>query len=171
MSRVEKKREERDRLRYYATVPKGHYAKLAGRQQKVLNEQADRYKLPIGGPTVDLGAVLGRFHDLLREWARSGPPVDDESVAGPASPMLEKVREETWRIKQLERRKLEGELVDRADVAASMAIVSERLRRAGDQLGRRYGEEAQGLLLEAIEDIMVALDDGGGVDGDGADAA
>ena len=69
LARYEKAKEERLRWQYYHTVPKKHYRAMSGRQDKVLNEQAKRYDLPIGGPVIDLEALLRRFHDFLAENA------------------------------------------------------------------------------------------------------
>lgn len=174
LRRYEKQREDERRRSYYATVPKGHYGELSGRQAKVLNEQADRYQLPLRGRTVDLFAVVRRFHDLLAEWSRGGVPgaaADEDEMSGPASPMLERWREEKWRLARMERRRLEGSLVDRAEIDGLLIPVAQRLQRASEQLGRRYGADAQAILAEAIEEVIGVVSGEGVGDGDGVDAA
>lgn len=54
--------------KYLKAMPKGKYAKLAGRQSKLLLEAADKYGLPYEEneeDTVDVGKVLRWFHDFL----------------------------------------------------------------------------------------------------------
>src|ERR1043165_6628317 len=50
LRRYEKKKEERLRWEYYASIPQKHWRQMSGRQTKVINEQASRYNLPFGGP-------------------------------------------------------------------------------------------------------------------------
>ena len=52
-----------------ANLPKKIYCELSDRQVKVINEQADRYGLPIGGPTIDLYEAIKGFHDFLADHA------------------------------------------------------------------------------------------------------
>src|SRR5215510_9029642 len=62
LKRHEKEKEERLRWQYYGSIPQKHWRQMSGRQTKVLNEQADRYGLPFGGPTVSLPAFVKAFH-------------------------------------------------------------------------------------------------------------
>lgn len=48
-------------------VPKGTWHAWSGRQPKVLNEQADRYGIPIGGPTIRLRDVARWIHNTLAD--------------------------------------------------------------------------------------------------------
>ena len=49
----------------YRTVPIKYYAEKVGLTMTEIKEQADLYGLPLHGPTVDLGKLILRFHDLL----------------------------------------------------------------------------------------------------------
>lgn len=43
---------------------------MSGRQTKVLNEQAERYGIPLGGRTINLPAVVRALHEFLARNAR-----------------------------------------------------------------------------------------------------
>src|SRR5690242_10540213 len=67
LKRHEKDKEERLRWQYYASIPQKHWRQMSGRQSKVINEQAERYGLPFGGPTINLSAVVRAWHNFLAE--------------------------------------------------------------------------------------------------------
>ena len=50
---------------------------MSGRQTKVINEQAARYDLPFGGPTIDLPDVVRALHDFLAKHAQRLASGDD----------------------------------------------------------------------------------------------
>jgi hypothetical protein len=154
-SRVEADVEERKRWEYYRTIPKKHWIDMSGRQHKVLDGQAKTYGLPIAGDTVDLAAVVRWLHDFLANNGRKLLAPDSEAdlvYGGGDSPMLELVREETWKTKKLERLQLEGRLVDRELVRSALAQFAAILRNCGDALQKQHGSDALELLLSAIED-------------------
>jgi len=65
LARVERRDEEEQRWRHYRTIPKKHWRRMSGRQAKVLNEQATRHGIPLGGPTISLAEVVRWLHDFL----------------------------------------------------------------------------------------------------------
>src|SRR3990172_5054457 len=69
LKRYEKEREEKLRWQYYGSIPQKHWRQMSGGQAKVLKEQADRYGLPFGGPTINLPAVARALHDFLADNA------------------------------------------------------------------------------------------------------
>lgn len=87
-------REQLDRYgpQYLATMPKGAYAQLSGRQPKQLIEAADRYGLPYrpNEKTVDVGRVLRWFHDFLAANAGllTGSGDDEDQILHLASKEL-----------------------------------------------------------------------------------
>ena len=96
-------------------------------------------------------AVVKAFHDHLAKYARIVALADTEDL-GPqtSSPWQEKLREETYYLRRLDRQKREGELVDRHvmhDCLTRMAVV---FRKVGERLERRYGPEAFAIYIEAI---------------------
>jgi hypothetical protein len=94
LKRHEKEKEERLRWQFYAAIPQKHWRRMSGRQTKVINEQAARYGIPFGGASVDLSAVVRALHDFLADNAQKLAREEDELMAGPLSPALERFREE-----------------------------------------------------------------------------
>src|SRR5687767_10418373 len=78
----EREKEERLRWQYYASIPQKHWRAMSGRQTKVINEQAERYGLPFGGPSVNLPAFVRAFHDFLADNAIKLAKDDDLSLGG-----------------------------------------------------------------------------------------
>jgi hypothetical protein len=161
LRRVEKEREAQVRLECYRAIPKKDWRTWAGRQDKVILEQADRYGFPmLRGATVDLPAFVARFHDWLAENARklAGPEVDDPSLAGVKSPATERKR-------QLECRRLERELeredglwLSRAPVHECHSRMGGILRTAGEALARQFGPDAQKILNDALDNCEREVD-------------
>ena len=79
VKRFEKQREEVLRWKYYRSIPKKHWRQMSGRQVKVINEQAQRYGLPMSGANVSLLDVIRALHDFLAEnakrLAKTGDPL------------------------------------------------------------------------------------------------
>lgn len=148
-------REEAERWQHYATIPKKHYVQMSGRQHKILDEQASRYGIPIRGETIDLGRVLIWLHDFLAE---NGPLLlrtvgTDQLLSGELqdSPALEKLREVTFRLKELEYEQKKGNLIPREEIHQFFSQFANRIRSAGDQLQRKFGADALEILNAAID--------------------
>ena len=155
--RYQKQIEDADRWRYYATIPKKHWATLSGRQHKVLDEQAGRYGIPILGSLIDLAAVARWLHDFLARNAQKLKPDDDGLLQGD-SDWAEKYRKERALLVRLERREREGTLVDREKSHQCWTRVAGVLRRCGEVLQRQYGPAALRLLNQALEDAAREVD-------------
>ena len=126
---------------------------MCGRPPKVINEQADRYGLPLRGKTLDLYAVLSAFHGFLAANKHKLAATDGEDpMSGENSPALEKWREEKWLLARLERRRQEERLLPRQDVHDGLIRMSSILRNLGDTAQREYGPDAAQLVLEALDD-------------------
>lgn len=148
-------REEAERWKHYASIPKKHYVQMSGRQHKILDEQCSRYGIPIRGETVDLGRVLVWLHDFLAE---NGPLLlrtvgSDQLLSGELadSPALEKLREVTFRLKELEYKERKGNLIPREEIHDAFQQFANRIRSAGDQLQRKFGPDALEILNSAID--------------------
>src|SRR4029079_4755941 len=90
---LQKAKEERLRWQHYPTIPQKHWREMSGRQTKVINEQADRYGLPFGGPFINLPALARALHDFLATNALKLAKEDDELLqGGGSSPALERYR-------------------------------------------------------------------------------
>jgi len=157
LRRVEAAQEQRQRWRFYRSVPKIHYREMSGRQSRTINEQAERYGLPWPpGKTVDLTAIVKWVHDFLaRNKVRlNAPETDDPLLGGTNSAALERYRDERAKLARLERLQKEGELLPREDVHQVLGQIATVLRSAGEILGRQFGADAQDVLNEALDDAQ-----------------
>jgi hypothetical protein len=159
LKRHEKEKDERLRWQHYRTIPQKHWREMSGRQTKVLNEQAERYGLPFGGPAIDLTALARKLHDFLAENAVKLARDDDELMQGsPSSPALERYREECAALARLDRLEREGQLLPRDSVRDALGRVAGILRGAGDSLQRQFGPAAVEVLYEALDDATREID-------------
>jgi hypothetical protein len=137
----------------------------------VINEQAERYGLPIGGATIDLPAFAKALHDFLAANARklAGADSDDPTLAGAASPAMERKRQlECRRLeRQLERE--EGLWIERRLIHAGHNRLGGVLRVAGEALLRQFGPAAQKILNDALDNCERETDRLLAADGDHAD--
>ena len=152
LKRHEKQKEERLRWQYYSSVPQRHWRRMCGRQTKVINEQAVRYNLPMGGPMIDLPAFVRAFHDFLADNAHKLAREDDELLQGGNSPALERYREERALLARLDRLQRERRLLPRDEVREALGRIAAILRGAGDALQRQFGTAAAQVLNEALDD-------------------
>ena len=152
LKRHEKQKEERLRWQYYRSIPQKHWRQMSGRQTKVINDQAARYGIPFGGPTIDLPSVVKALHDFLAENAQRLARDDDAMLVGGSSPALERYREERAQLARLDRLEREGKLLPRDEVREVLARIASILRDAGDALQRQFGSAAVEILHEALDD-------------------
>jgi hypothetical protein len=157
LKRFEKDREEQLRWQYYGSIPQKHWRQMSGRQTKVLNEQAARYGLPFGGPTINLPQLARALHDFLAANAQK-LAADDELLTGASSPALERYREERAALARLDRLEREGELLPRDQVRDALGRIAGIVRAAGDSLARQFGNEALELLVEAVDDAEAEIE-------------
>lgn len=134
-------------------MPKKVYCALSGRAAQVVNEQADRYGLPLRGETVDLGDVLRAFHDLLAEYGRkiNREDVDDPDDPGGDSPALERYRDEKAKIARLQRLEMEKQLLRRAPVHETLARFVNVWKQAADQLQRSGNESGYEVFVATVQ--------------------
>jgi len=145
--RVAKRRDEEERWRIYRTIPKGDWAKMSGRQQKVLNEQAGRYGIPLIGKEISLPEVVFWLHQFFAE--NKFRFADDD-----APQWAEELRRENTRLKRMVRKEKQGELIPRGDLREGLALMASILRRCGDTLQRQYGPEARDVLDDALNECL-----------------
>jgi hypothetical protein len=171
LKRHEKEKEERLRWQHYRGIPQKHWREMSGRQTKVINEQSARYGIPFGGPVIDLPAVVRGLHDFLAENARKLAKDDDDPLLNaPASPALERYREERAALARLDRLEREGQLIPRDQARESLGRVAAILRGAGEVLQRQFGATAGELLYEALDDCTREIEHFFGSGEGGADA-
>lgn len=161
LRRVERAREEEQRWAYYESIPKGHWREMAGRQSKILNEQAARYGIPFGGRIVNLPKVVTALHDFLAANAQKLAADDGED------PTVE-LRREKANLARLDRLERERVLLPRDMVHEGLARIAGVLRTAGEALQRQFGPEAHRILEEALDDAQREIDSlCGDIDADG----
>jgi hypothetical protein len=154
LQRHEKQKEERLRWQYYASIPQAHWKRMSGRQAKILQEQGRRYGLPFDAALINLPAVVRALHDFLADNARKLAAEDDPTMlAGPASPALERYREERAILARLERQQREQSLRPLDDVREGLRLVAAVIRSAGDTLNREFGAAAAQVVREALDEI------------------
>eukprot|EP00913_Durusdinium_trenchii_P028456 g26684.t1 len=97
LRKIERVAEEKRRWEYYASIPKKHWVEMSGRQVKVINEQAQRYNLPIGDRTISLPEVARALHDLLASRGKLllSPDESGNLELGGDSPEMREFRK--WR--------------------------------------------------------------------------
>lgn len=151
---VERELEEKKRWDFYRSIPQKHWAKMSGRQPKVINEQAKRYGIPFDGAEVDLPAVVMAFHDFLADNAQTLAAAEEKQDTRDRSLEI-KMRRELLKLE-----KEEGTVVPREEVRQLLGHLAMILRQAGEALGRQYGADAQRVIEEALEDYrrVIAAD-------------
>lgn len=160
LRRFEQEREERLRWQHYRSIPKKHWRQMSGRQAKVINEQAARYKLPLGGPTINLEEFVVAFHDFLSQNAQRLAQVDDACLrSAQSSPALEKYREERARLAELDRLERERVLMPRELTRSLHYRLAMLIRRCIERLELNYGRDAAQLVLDMLDDYERELDD------------
>jgi hypothetical protein len=154
VQRHERQKEERLRWQYYGSIPQAHWKRMSGRQAKILQDQGRRYGLPFDSAVINLPAVVRALHDFLADNARKLAAEDDPTMlAGPASPALERYREERAILARLERQQREQTLRPADEVREGLQLVATVIRSAGDALNREFGAGAAQVLHEALDEI------------------
>jgi hypothetical protein len=143
----------------YEAIPKGDWEQLSGRADKVLNEQAARYGIPIGGPVISLADVARWIHDFLRDRGREirradrTPDPDLLMLSGDGpSPALEEYRRHRAKLAQFDVEERQRTLLPRDEVHGWLANLGLLLRRAGEGLQKQFGEEAHALLDDVLHE-------------------
>ncbi|MCX7429019.1 MAG: hypothetical protein NTW96_25755 [Planctomycetia bacterium] len=157
LSRFERAKEDADRWRFYATIPKGHWQTMSGRSYKVLADQAAAHGVPIGGREIDLAAVVQWLHQFLTDNARklAVPDVDDPLMGGDSTPALERYRTARAILAEMEIKKQLGEWIPRDVIHDGITRFTSVLRGVGTILQRSKtltGAEAHQILNEGLDD-------------------
>ena len=152
--RVERAKDEEARDAAYRAVPKKLWVEWSGRQYKQLADVVARYGAPLGGRTISVPDFVRWFHDWLVDV---GPRI---SAAAEETPAIELERLERVKIRQLERRRLEGELVAVDEIRRGMDGFAAHIRRAGELMAKRAdmtGPEAADELRRALDNAKREL--------------
>jgi len=166
LRRVTARNEELLRQRYYRSVPKKHYLALAGLKTYGLTKLIGN-GFPASGKIIDLYEVIRWLHV---EIDRLSNQVLEVVESEPASPALERWREEKARLARFDRKEREGDLLSRESVRESLQNMSAILRNLGATIQRHHGAEAHQLIEEAIDDWERDFQEEFGNNGDGHSA-
>ena len=142
--------------RYVKAFPKREWCRLSGRQYKVLNEQGERYGLNcLTEPEINLTDLPKQLHDLLCKIATKWDDLDsDDGMNGPASPWLEKYREQRAKQERLKLYQMRGELLPVDFVTEFWQRACAQIRAAGFKLEKQFGLDAKVIIDEAIDNIV-----------------
>lgn len=161
LRKVERQQEEERRWQYYRTVPKQHYLMMAGdgekpRANKVVNEQADRYGLPLRGKTLDLSHVLRSFHDFLarnKHRLAKGDSEGDALSGQGESPDQKRLHKAKADMAEMDRDERRATLIS-ADRLREICIdVGGVLKSARRRLVKKFGRDAGKMLDEGLRDL------------------
>jgi hypothetical protein len=152
--------EEQQHQALMLDIPRRYYNWLSGRQNNTLQQQADRYGLPLRGERLNLQAIITGFHDFLRDNAHrlaAEPGGIDPDLIGKNSPALERYRDEKAKMITLQRKEMERHLSPREDVRNGFGVLAQRLRQLGEVYQRKNYTDAAKLLNEALDDMERTL--------------
>jgi hypothetical protein len=168
LKRYEESHDARQRIEHFSSVRKGEWREWSGRQDKILNEQATRYGIPIGGAMIDIRLVAKWLHDFLAENARKLAGSDNEDYAGCASPNLEAYREVKAKREQLAYERDLLIWIRREDIHAGFSVIAEIMKKANEALLNKFGAKAQKILNDAWDNVIREIDNRFGADDGGA---
>lgn len=151
----EAKNREKIGSEYVRQVPKARLVEWSGRQPKQWLDWSVRYQLPYRAgkdvPYVDLTSVirwlaefLARNHELLSQIA------SDPLMFGGNSPSIERWRAAKADMAEDERDERRRKLLPLDAVHDIHTRWASRLRKAGEVLARRYGNDAADILRDAL---------------------
>lgn len=143
-------------------LPKGVYADWAGRQHKVLDDQARLYGIPLVGRTLNLPLIVKWYHDFFatHRIALSELVKGDNAVAGEEQTLKGQLLAEQIE----ERRKRNLLLQTKVDLDAELVLPRETihlahveaatiLRAAQEQLDKRFGQDAGDIVRHALDNV------------------
>jgi hypothetical protein len=142
-------------------VPKKCWVQWSGRQYKILDEQAQRYGIPVGGPTIDLAEIAVWIHDLLATHGRrilAGDSAEDLEVGTTNSPALERKREVEYEIRLRELAQIDKQLVSRDMTRQCHAVAASIFKDYGQTVQKKYGADALDLWNQTLNAWERAVD-------------
>ena len=125
----------------------------------------DGHRLWIRGREFFDGAVAS---EVSKQLSKAGPVGDvelgaDELLSGGNSPALEDYRRAQAKLRWLDVAEREGALVKTERIRGEMNRLAGLIRKAGEQIGSRYGRDAQSLLFEALDEYEAGIKNATGI--------
>jgi hypothetical protein len=148
---------------YTQAVPKGDYCAFAGRQHKQIDDAAKHYRLPIGGPSIDLHQAIRALHDLI---AANASRLRGAAIEGDRDELEdEKLRQQIAKL-QIENERLtialehdRGDAIPRAEIAQALNVMASTMREKGRAL-ERISPEARNIYNEMLDSIADEIESG-----------
>ncbi|MHC4178643.1 MAG: hypothetical protein ACYSWU_14125 [Planctomycetota bacterium] len=167
LRRIEKAREERDRERFYRSVPKRHFLAMAGRQANSINVMGRTWAMPVFGREVNLYEFVPWVFNFLAENKHALKSIREGTTANDPSAQADVgYKHERMLLLRNRRQQQEGTLLSRVEVHEGLAAISGIYRRAGERLRREFGDEAYQIIHEGWDDadrkIEVLFGEGNG---------
>lgn len=157
LQKFESAQDEADLERLARAVPKKTYVTWSGnRKHQVLDDQADRYGIPLRGPVVNIPDVLKWLHDFLASNKYRFID-DDPDIAGASSPALERCRQLKAEQLQIELDKMRGTVVDVSVVRDCLGQLATQLRAASDRAENLFGLDGRELLTQVIDAVCASI--------------
>src|SRR3989304_5130023 len=168
VKRYEDELEEQQRLKHFSAIRKKEWREWSGRQIKVINEQALRYGLPMGGPIINLLDFFRCFHDFLAKNAPklAGRDNKDPTLAGFTSPAMERKRQLECERLELQLKRERSLCIERKIIHEGHGLIAGILRNAGEALFRQFGPAAQKILNDSLDNCAREIDRLLTIDGD-----
>lgn len=141
-------------LRFAAAVPFKFLGQWTGRQNTLLYAAADRYGVPIRGPSWNVASVVKWLFEFLAKHG-SGIRLQEASDGDGFVAAREELYKERIHLVRLERRTREGALIPVDLVVESLQLAGQQLRTAALQLQREFGPRA----WEIYNDALTAAND------------
>jgi len=150
---IEKEREESLRWQYYESIPKKHWVEMSGRAHKILDDQADKFRLPLRGKTISLPKLAKAFHDFFATNKFAITAAEKETdplmLGSDDSPGLERYRLAKARHAELDLEERQGQLIS-VEVFRQLALrFSGVYMRLGEELNRKHSNGTAEAFAEA----------------------
>jgi hypothetical protein len=150
-ARVEAWYEKKAIDKLVANFPRAKFWELIKTTPQKAYGISKRYKLPLAADEpINLGDVFEWLFNILKsgEWVQA-----EENDA------LERCRETKAELLKIELATKQGQLVSAEHVRGIHAIIAQILRRCGETLERRHGEDAAEALREALGDAQAHVNE------------
>jgi hypothetical protein len=151
-------RVERERLRWESlrAVPKKDYVAMSGRQQKILDQQGERYGLDeLLKPKIDVTRLVRQLHDLLaKHWLKFSAEASEADLmkGGGNSPALERYRQAKAEREELELSIKRGEVVPLLELGPRLVALAEMGRSRFEAMERAGGPSVRREIETLIDD-------------------
>jgi hypothetical protein len=165
--------EERDRWKFYQSIPQKHWVQMSGRQAKVLREQAELYGIGFADAVIDLPRVVRQIHDFFaKHFRRFMQPMDatEEAVQGCSQSVKDEYVRTQIELNRLKIAQHKRELVPLEEFRLHMVRLGAKLNGGAERIQRcDSGSEAHAVLMELLDEFDADLVAAAAAGPDGSD--